>query len=88
MTQYEQEKIVEIEANIAILIAKLLASRLFVPDPDANSLFGMPVAMIPSAYAFIEVLVRAGCGAVCEPEWHNFLRGALDDVISKHRGHG
>ena len=72
-----------LEGEIAGLIAKIESSTLnaaaLVREPGDRT-----DAMIPAAYAFFEVLVRAGNGTGCEMEWGKFLPEALAEVIAKN----
>ena len=72
-----------LEGEIASLIARIESSTL-----NAAALVKEPAdqtdAMIPAAYAFFEVLVRAGNGSGSEIEWGRFLSESLAEVIAKN----
>ena len=79
------EDFVEMESEIALLIARIRSSSLFAAG-EVKEPHDRTTAMIPAAYAFFEVLVQSGLGSGHENEWHQFLTESLAEVVRKNEG--
>ena len=79
---HEDVDFAKMECEIATLIAQLSSSPSYLRE--AKEPFDTPDNMIPVAYAFFEVLVRAGGGSGREYEWNQFLKETLAEVIGKN----
>ena len=74
--------IAKMETDIALLIARIQSST-FNLAVDVKESFDRPIAMIPAAYAFFEVLVQSGVATGSEQAWNQFITETLAEVIRK-----